>query len=622
MCGFVGYVDHAGEPVDAGALGRALAPMRHRGPDASGVWQRGPAALAHCRLSIIDLDARSNQPFASDDGRFVLAYNGEIYNFAELRDELAQRGRKFRTGSDTEVLLAALLEWGEAALSRLNGMFAFALWDARDRELMLARDRFGVKPLYLDRSHPGSTRFASTMAPLLRLPGSCAELDTESVGGYLKAMYFPTGRSAVRGIAKLAPGGIMRVDSAGRVSERLWWQPGTATAREVPGDENDLVDLLGRLLRAAVKRRLVSDVPVGVLLSGGIDSSLVTAFMAQEKQGGVDSFTIGFQEAEHDESEVARSVAAVLGTRHHELLLRADDMLELIDSMPAYFDEPFADVSAIPSLVVSRLARTRVTVALCGDGGDELLAGYRYYEWGRRYARLYRALPAGVRRFALALAPVLPARAAMALGGLAQPDLAALFAYMRCSSKSAEWEDLLRFASAGIEQDVASEMVKWHDRDARRRMMAADYRTYLANDILVKGDRSAMAFSLEARHPFLDVEFVETALSIPDATMFRHGGDKWLLRRLLGRLVPGRISSRPKHGFTVPIRGWFRGRLRPMLEDHLSAGALQDDPVLRPAGVQRLLREHARGRRNHENLLWAMLMYRMWYRRIFKAGAA
>ena len=622
MCGFVGYLSHASQVADADTLLRALSLIRHRGPDGSGVWQGQSIGLAHCRLSVIDLDPRANQPFVSKDGRFVLVYNGEIYNFPALRSELALLGHSFRTHSDTEVLLAALRQWGEAALPRLNGMFAFACWDVRDRSLILVRDRFGVKPLYLDESNPGSLRFASTLAPLLNLPGAAAVLDTEALGGYLQTLYFPTGRSALCGIRKLAPGSLLRVDAQGRVSERSWWHPAQIVLRAVPSEESELVALLERSLRDAVKRRLVSDVPVGVLLSGGIDSSLVTALMVQEKEGGVDSFTIGFKEASHDESEIARNVAGLLGTRHHELAVGAGDLLELVDSMPGWFDEPFADVSAIPSLVVSRLARTKVTVALCGDGGDELFAGYRYYDWAGIYDRLYRLLPYWLRRLPWEAAPMLPIRAAMALGGLAQPDLPALFTYMRRASKTADWEGVLRAEPVGIEPEVAAEVARLGGGDPRRGMMAADYRTYLVNDILVKGDRATMAHSLEARHPFLDVDFVETALSIPDATMFRHSGRKWLLRRLLAKFVPSSISDRPKHGFTVPIRDWFRNELRPVLEDHLCLSALRDDPVLNAGGVQVLLREHASGRRNHENLLWAILMYRMWRQRVFSRASA
>ncbi len=586
--------------------------LRARGPDANGSHRSpsGRAVFAHRRLSIIDLDSRSNQPFSTPDGRYTMVFNGEIYNFEELKVELSAAGQAFRTSSDTEVLLYALAHWGVDALKRLNGMFAFALWDETSHRLLMARDRLGVKPLYLDASISGRLAFASTLGPLLALRDTKATLNISGLGAYLQTLYIPAGQSAVNEIQQLRAGCYLTADALG-VTTREWWTPADAPRPQISRDMTTALDELDTRISSAVGRRLISDVPVGVFLSGGVDSSLITAYMTRRAQKQVQTFTIGFNETAHDESAIARAVSLHLGTNHHEFVAQPGDLIGLAEHFTDYFDEPFADVSAIPSLLVSKLTRRHVTVALCGDGGDECFGGYNYYAWVARYASLRHA-PASLRRKLAGLADRLPHRAAMALAALRFEDTPSTFAFMRSASKFARWDRLLKSSPFDVAAHF-SEVSRWRAAgDPRLQAMAADLGSYLVDDILVKGDRSTMAFSVEGRHPLLDVNVVEYALGLPAEMLFKEGQTKWPLRQLLSRYVPASISSRPKHGFTVPIREWFRGPLRAFLHDSLSASESAHDPVLNQLELQVILQEHDSGRANHENLLWAALVYRLW----------
>lgn len=616
MCGLVGEVRFYGDRVDPMALTRARDVMYARGPDAEGLWvsEDQSIGLAHRRLSILDLDARSNQPFSDPSGRYVLVFNGEIYNFQELRKELAQRGLVFVTTSDTEVLLHSLIVWGKDACCRLNGMFAFAFWDNDERRLLLARDRFGVKPLYVDFGIPDRVAFASTLGPLLELGSKPRELNCSALAEYFRTLYIPTPESAIRGIIKLAAGTLIEVGANGDVRHTQWWSPSEEADVALPRSSEELVSLIDLSLREAVKRRLVSDVPVGLLLSGGIDSSLIAAHMADVADAPVDTFTIAFDQREYDESHVAAAIARHLHTRHHVLTARPDDLVALTSELPVAFDEPFADASVFPTLLLSRLTRRTVTVALCGDGGDELFGGYNYYRWLSTYQTVFR-VPLPARRLLALMRFFVGPTASMMLGGLGQEDLPALFSYMRSTSKSADWNRLLRTRGADPGHRLALTMSKDHRADIRLKAMGADLAHFLPDDILVKGDRASMAASLEARHPFLDINVVRYALSLPAKAMFRHGQGKWILRRMLSKYVPAEISSRPKQGFRVPVREWFRGPLRGLLHDMLSEAELADDPLVDPVEVNRLVNEHISLRRNHENLLWAILVYRLWLKR-------
>lgn len=613
MCGFLGEIKYDDVPVKAEEFAYALDLMASRGPDARGIWSgdRGRVMLGHRRLAVIDLDVRSNQPFVDRSGRYCLVYNGEIYNFAVLRDELSELGHSFYTQSDTEVLLAALLEWGTAALARLSGMFAFALWDGTERRLLLARDRIGVKPIYVDVGVLGRVAFASTLGPLLHISGKPRELDLPALASYLQTLYIPTPHSAIKGIIKLPAGSFMEVGPDSNPRQVSWWSPFDKISVSLPDTQDDLVDFFDDELRKAVRSRLVSDVPIGVLLSGGIDSSLITAHMAAETTGTVNSFTIAFESSEYDESEVAEEVARHLGTHHHVLTATADGLLDFVDKFTDYFDEPFADVSAFPMLLVSHLTRKQVTVALCGDGGDELFGGYNYYSWLQMYQRALR-VPRLLRRSFSAIAPLLGSRLAMAVAAVGKDDTADIFTYMRATSKAAVWDRLTKCESLSVSNLIRQSMHRRRHPDVRVQAMAADLLHYLPDDILVKGDRATMAASLEARHPFLDINVVEGALSLDPEWMFRDGQGKWILRQMLKKYVPVSITDRPKHGFTVPIRQWFRQRLRPLLDQLLSQENLQSDPLLDRREVHMLYQEHLQGRRNHENLLWAIVVYKLW----------
>ncbi len=585
--------------------------MAPRGPDAAGVWVQRHVGLGHRRLSIIDLEERSNQPMSDPTGRYWLVYNGEVYNVAEIRAERVGAGLRFLTQSDTEVVLQALIRWGPDALAKFNGMFALALWDDHEQQLLLARDRLGVKPLYVDVADPRTVRFASTLSPILALCDQPRDLDLPALAAYLKMLYIPAPHTAVAGIRKVPAGGLMQWNARTGWREAFWWEPATFAGDTPPKSFEDALDQLDTRIRQAVRYRMISDVPLGVFLSGGIDSSLITAHMAAISSTPVKTFTIGSRHQEHDESEVARSVARHLGTDHHELVAEPQDLLSLVEEFPQIYDEPFADASAIPTLMVSKLTRQHVTVALCGDGGDELFGGYRYYSIGRMYAAMLHA-PQRLRSTVARSADWLPPAAAMAMTALAQPDLLSVFGYMRSASKGADWAQVAKVAAHSYAH-VYGRHAAWRQQaDVRLRLMAVDVGSYLPDDILVKGDRASMAASLEARHPLLDRDVVRYAFSLPAAWMFHRGQTKWILRQLLSRYVPRSISERPKHGFTVPIRTWFRQELRAPLQDRLSSAALRDDPLLHPKAVADLIREHSEGTRHHEHALWAMLIYRQW----------
>ncbi|MES2208448.1 MAG: asparagine synthase (glutamine-hydrolyzing) [Pseudomonadota bacterium] len=626
MCGFVGEVRWENiNKVSPTLLKAARDCMSARGPDAEGIWLNASASvgLAHRRLSILDLDPRSNQPFSDISGRFHLVYNGEVYNFHVIRKKLEALGTIFRTESDTEVVLYALIKWGVKAFDEFSGMFALAFWDEQEHQLILARDRIGVKPLYIDTRGNKRIAFASTLAPLLKLAPVENRLNLPALSTYLRMLYVPASECAVEGIIKLPAGSYLKLDRAGSAQQAQWWNPFKTFTTPQPYQQINVispqaaVNEVDRLLGEAVRSRLVSDVPVGVLLSGGIDSSLVTAHMMAAKGSAVDSFTIAFDSSEHDESKVAEQVAQHLGTRHHVLTATASGLTDFIEDFPLHFDEPFADVSAFPTMLVSQLTRKQVTVALCGDGGDELFGGYNYYAWLKKYERVFQ-LPAWLRKTAASISPLLNSlnsTSAMAVAALGCADMPAVFAYMRSASKAVDWEKLCKFPGGEADAFFRAAMAKRSLADVRQQAMAADLTLYLPDDILVKGDRASMAASLETRHPFLDVKLVEFALSLPPAILFAQPQSKWLLREILKKYVPESIVNRPKHGFNVPIRDWFRGPLKDFVRDHLSLSRMKDDPLVHGAAVEHLVNEHIAGTRNHENLIWAILAYRLWRER-------
>jgi asparagine synthase (glutamine-hydrolysing) len=629
MCGIAGILVAPGSAIaDPRASAEAMAEaLRHRGPDDGGVWVDPAAgiALSHRRLAIIDLSPAGHQPMASGDGRFEIVFNGEIYNFAVLRAELAALGHRFRGGSDTEVMLAAFAAWGiEAAVRRFVGMFAFAAWDAVERALWLARDRFGEKPLYYAEIG-GALAFASELKALRRIPGFDAAIDRAAVVEYLRGGYIPGARTIHRGARKLPPGHLARVAPGGRVEPREYWSPrAVASAGGIVRAE--AADELDRLLREAVSGQMVADVPLVAFLSGGIDSSTVVAVMQSLSTRPVRTFSIGFREEGFDESAHAAAVAKHLGTEHTELYVTAQEAREVIPRLSAIYDEPFADPSQIPTVLLAALTRRSVTVALSGDGGDELFGGYERYAVARRLWRSLARLPRAARAagaaairalpgWALA-AGLAPARALGRRGRLLSADKARRFAALAAAHDFAgfyralitHWDD-----AAALVVDAPSEAATGVQAlpDQLAAMMLIDQESYLPDDILVKVDRAAMAASLETRVPLLDHRIAEFAWrAVPLAE--RGGRPKALVRDVLDRYVPRALIERPKMGFGVPIGEWLRGPLRDWAEALLDERRLESGGLLRAAPIRRAWRDHLEGRRDGTYRLWDVLMLQAW----------
>ncbi len=633
MCGICGFLVR-GEGFAAAELEPSVARMaetlRHRGPDASGTWVDAEAgvALGHRRLAIVDLTRDGAQPMISACGRFVLAYNGEVYNFRELRSDLEAQGATFRGRSDTEVLLEAIARWGaEEALRRANGMLALALWDRRERVLTLARDRLGKKPLYWGRFGDG-VFFGSELKALRAHPRFRGEVDPDALAHLVQYSYIPAPASIFREVRKLEPGTLLRISAApgkalpGAVA---FWSAREAAERgaaaRFAGDEREAEDALHDLLADAVERRMISDVPLGALLSGGIDSSTVVALMQARGGKPVRTFAIGFREEAFDEAAHARAVAAHLGTDHTELVLGPREALEVIPLLPALYDEPFADTSQIPTFLVSRLAREHVTVALSGDGGDELFAGYRRYFRCLARWRWLAPLPAGLRRGAArALAGAaaaawragLPApvgrlgRVAEQLGAASLEDL-----FVRASARCAEAR---RFVPASTSPNgLLHAPERWADLDEPlERMMYLDLVANLPEDILTKVDRASMGVSLEVRCPLLDYRVVELAWRLPVERKARGGESKWILRRVLERYVPRELFDRPKMGFGIPLAAWLRGPLREWAEALLEPKRLREEGHLDAAAVRQVWSQHLAGWRDHRLLLWNLLSFEAW----------
>jgi asparagine synthase (glutamine-hydrolysing) len=582
--------------------------VRHRGPDDAGQWIDAAAgvALGHRRLSVLDLSPAGSQPMKSSSGRFVVVFNGEIYNHLELRDKLPPIA--WRGHSDTETLLAGIEQWGlEATLRMSVGMFALALWDASTRTLSLARDRMGEKPLYYGWQRR-TFLFGSELKALRQHPDFETTVDRGALAGYVRSGYVAAPRSIYEGISKLAPGSLLHV-RAGRgrsESEQIsYWNlrevVSNAAERRFEGSVDAAVEELDRLLRTAIEGQRIADVPVGAFLSGGIDSSSVVAIMQAVSSKPAKTFSIGFDVPEYDEAKHAGAVAAHLGTEHTELYVSAQTAMAVVPDLPRIFDEPFADPSQIPTVLVARLAREQVTVSLSGDGGDELFCGYgRYAVTAQRWRQLAR-VPAAVRSIAGA---VLPSGAlSEAIGAESVDDL------YRFTNK--QWKEHPRLVR-GWKDTPRSEWPPEALVDDRERMMYDDQSNYLPDDILVKVDRAAMAVSLETRVPLLDHRIVEFAWRLPIELKMKDGATKSPLRRLLDRYVPRAIVERPKMGFGVPIEHWLRGPLRDWAETLLSEQRLKVDGYFQPDAVRAEWERHLSQRKDRHYGLWTILMFQAW----------
>jgi len=643
MCGIAGFLQPGGDlEADIAAMTVALT---HRGPDAGGVWcdRQTGVALGHRRLSILDLTEAGSQPMQAASGRYVLSYNGEIYNFASLHDELAGLGHAFRGHSDTEVLLTAIDHWGlDATLGRIRGMFAFALWDRSERTLTLARDQVGKKPLYFGWSG-GVFLFGSELKALCAHPRFDRSVSRNALGEYTRFGWVPEPLSIYADARKLQPGHRLAVRAdmpAWSAEPQPYWDAGELCARAVRapfrGSYREAVDRLDGLLRQSVADRMVADVDLGALLSGGIDSTTVVALMQQLSDRPVRTFSIGFENPKFNEADHAAAVAKHLGTEHHEQYVTPADCLAVIDRLPTVYDEPFADVSQVPTLLVAGLARRSVTVVLSGDGGDELFGGYTHYFEALAQWRRMRWLPAPVRA-AMSDAVIGLSDASWQLlhntpweGGKARGwkrGFAKLERRMRGWRATTPQQLLLeRFARVRSPADLVAgyrpggidvdEPDYWlASGDALLKMRHLDFISFLSGDILVKVDRASMAVALEARCPILDTRVVEFAWSLPYDYLIDARGGKRVLRDLMSRYVPARLTERPKRGFGVPVDDWLRNELKDWALDLLNPSTLHREGLFDADAVQTVWKQHMAGWFNHANLLWALLMFQSWKER-------
>ena len=629
MCGIAGFYQLDNTPLPSESrlwLEDMTRAMVHRGPDGHGLWQEGAVALGHRRLSIIDLSTGA-QPMTDPSGRVTVTFNGEIYNFADIRAELEQRGCAFQTSSGTEVILYAWLEWGPACLTRFEGMFAFALWDARDRTLFCARDRFGKKPFFYTVQQ-GRFIFASELTALRRFPDLSCTVRPETLMRYLAYEYMPTPESAYQEVKKLPPAHYLLARDGQLRLERYWDMPAPEAAR---ASEDELAEEFRLLLDVAVQRRMISDVPLGVFLSGGIDSSIVAGLMAAHAPR-IKTFSIGFEEASYDESRYARIVAKHYATDHHERILSAADCARILPEVLSRLDEPMADASVAPTYLLSGVTREKVTVALGGDGADELLAGYEHYI-GFKLAEWYHRVPAPLRKGVIEpLTRCLPASA-----GYINPRLAVETflhgaytpAWQRVQTMltaftpemqrviwraDAPGADVGFLAPERLFAPTREQYEHWPQAAPLERAFHVYVRQFLLDDILVKVDRCSMMHSLEVRAPFLDRDVAEFVARLPVSMKLRGFKRKYLLKKACADVLPREILTRNKRGFQIPVAAWLRGELRPLVEELLGEDFLRAQGLFHAPAVRALVEEHTSGRKDLRKPLWTLLVLQLWWK--------
>ncbi|MEM6475482.1 MAG: XrtA/PEP-CTERM system amidotransferase [Pseudomonadota bacterium] len=620
MCGIAG-IFHAetAKPVDPARIEAMCDAMVHRGPDGSGVWAALGIGLGHRRLSIIDLEG-SPQPMLSADGRAVIAFNGEIYNFRQLRSELEQGGAKFRTQGDTEVILAAWQRWGVDCLERLDGMFAFALYDLDKRQLFLARDRFGVKPLFLARTRDGGLAFASELKGLLTLQDLPRQVDPQALDAYLAWGYVPDSHSILAGVEKLPAGHFWLLEQGQSLgAPRSWWDI-DFSERET-GSEAELSEQLHHLMREAVQSRMVADVQLGAFLSGGVDSSSVVALMSEASSEPVRTCSIGFDVEAMDETSYARQIAEKFGTAHQARTVGQDDF-GAIDALADMFDEPFADASALPTWRVCQLAREQVTVALSGDGADEAFAGYRRQVFHHNEERVRSLLPAALRgplfgglgrvwpKADWAPRPLRAKSTLLALAESGDEGYARGLSVATPDARRALYSDSFsrQLGSHRAEDELIGLMRNAPARSGLDCAQYADLKFWLPGDILTKVDRTSMAVSLEAREPLLDHRLVEFAARLPEALRVNGATGKYLMKKSMERYLPGDILYRPKQGFVTPIAQWLRGPLAQEARSIANSPSLGQTGYFDKGALNRLSEDHIAGRADHSRIIWQLLM--------------
>jgi len=639
MCGLVGFIDQTRQGDTEyfyQIVQRMSETLKRRGPDDDGCWVDTDAgiALGHRRLSIIDLSPNGRQPMMSHDGRYILSYNGEVYNFRELRERLEAENVIFNGSSDTEVVVEACAHWGPyLAIERLNGMFAFALWDRKERQLLLARDHIGIKPIYWG-NFGDLLIFGSELKALRAHPGWKPKIDRQALSSYLRHFYIPSPISIFEGIYKLPPGHILTWQFGKQPKIFCYWNirdvAESGQRNPYDGTSRDALENLDLLLKDSIKHQMYSDVPLGAFLSGGIDSSAVVALMQSQSSRPVRTFSIGFSDQEFDEAPQARAIAAHLGTDHTEYYAEPKDAMDLIPKLHDYYDEPFADSSQLPTCLVSRMARQDVTVSLSGDGGDELFAGYRHYQTCSKIWRYLSMVPTPARTLAAHILCRLPISCAGVVGTMFPGEFGRQIKkgqsgrigqllradgpddlYRRVISQWIEPEQLVEGAiefKGKIWDKTASTAIS----DFIARMQYYDAVQYLPDDILTKVDRASMAVSLETRLPLLDYRVFEFAWSLPMTMKLGAGGEKWILRELLSQYLPLAFFERPKRGFAVPIGNWLRGELREWAEDLLDEYRLRADGFFDPAPILIAWRAHISGQADFSYMIWTILMFQQW----------
>ena len=624
MCGITGFVNNSGRSADRGVLEAMNCQIVHRGPDDDGFYVNGEAALAMRRLSIIDV-AGGHQPMRNADGTKWIVYNGEIYNYQELRADLEERGHSFYTNSDTEAIVHLYDEHGPSCVNFLRGMFAFAIWDETDRSLFLARDRVGKKPLLYSHQSNGDLIFGSEFQAVLKHPSVSRDVDSTAIDAYLSYLCVPAPMTAFRAIRKLEPGHWLKWKN-GQVETQRYWLPDFSKKLKI--SEADAIDETTRIVRESTKLRLISEVPLGAFLSGGVDSSIIVALMAQESSSPVKTFSIGFDEEDYSELKYARRVAEHVGAEYNEFVVRPN-ALDVIPTLVEHYGEPYADSSAVPTYYVAKETRKHVTVALNGDGGDESFAGYERYA-AMRLAEAYRRIPRVLRgalvEFPAGLLPASELKRSRLRDGkrfLNAAGLPTAERYVRWMSsfdrkaKKGIYTDA--FASTINGTDASAIIGSWFDRAAGTGIVDAamftDQMTYLPNDLLVKVDIATMANSLEARSPFLDHKVIEFAASLPDTLKMRGRETKSLLKKVAARLVPSDVIYRRKMGFGVPIGKWFRGEMKGFLREVLLSERSLNRGVIRPEVVTTYVEQHIAGQRDYAFQLWTLLMLELWFQR-------
>lgn len=609
MCGIAGFIGSGTREE----LERMMAAIKHRGPDDSGVLVRDNAGLGHQRLAVIDVSARGHQPMLLRDEDVAIVFNGEIYNFKELRYSLEEQGRKFTSDSDTEVLLHLYATQGDEFLENVSGMFAIALYDFKKKKLVLARDRMGEKPLYWTHQS-GVFYFASELRALFETRIE-KKIDEYSLQSYLQFDYVPTPHTMMQGVSKLEPA-TMLIFENGSTQKKTYWQP--AVEKEVSVSE--AIAHLDMVLAKSVTRQMVADVPIGIFLSGGIDSSTIAYYASRASSKKIHTFSIGFDDPSFDESGYAREAAQHLGTEHHELTMRERDALELIREIPEVFSEPVADTSVIPTMFLSRFARQSVTVALGGDGGDELFAGYPTFK-ADSFFSIYKHVPSSVHSLVLRGSELLPVshsnfhwtyNVRKFLSSEAHDD----------TKRHLEWlgtfDDAARAGLAGASEDVFKNMDRHGGEvpgSTLNKLLYTYMRTYLMDQVLVKVDRASMRYALETRAPFLDHVLVEYVLSLPFSLKYRNGKGKYLLQEVMKDKLPSTLVYRKKKGFGIPLARWLTGPLRPLCEELLSKKALESHGLFGHEYVARLLSEHMSTSRDNRKELWNLLVFQMWFQR-------